>query len=82
MGMCHQQRHDSGGHSHRLPAHLAFLGVLRDADGIGIVKDKRGRFEAHAVLCPVPAILRLVPLEGRPVPILLYVLYHTYTLPR
>src|SRR4029077_4238729 len=79
MGMYHQQRHDAGGHSHSLPAHLTFLGVRGDADGIRIVKDKRGRFEAHAVLCAVPAILRLVPLEGHPVPIFLYILYHTYT---
>jgi hypothetical protein len=79
MGMYHQQRYDSGGHSHRLPAVLAYLGVVQDADGIRIFKDKRGRFEADAVLCSIPSILALVPLEGHPVPILLYILYHTYT---
>src|SRR5690349_15084555 len=37
--MHHQQRHDSGGHSHCLPALLARLGVVRNADGMRIVKD-------------------------------------------
>jgi hypothetical protein len=78
MRMHYQQRHDSGGHSHCLLALLALLGVVRNADGMRIVKDESGRFEAHAVLCPVAAILPLVPLEGHPVPIFLYILYYAY----
>lgn len=47
----------------RLPALFSLDGSLPNTDGEGIVEDEARGFEADLVLCPVNAILLLIPFE-------------------
>jgi hypothetical protein len=62
----HDQQNDYAlDESHRLPAHLALVGI-RNAEMQRIVEDEPGQIKADFMLCQVAAAFLFVPDEANP----------------
>ena len=57
IGMRNKQHHGSANHAKRLPALLAVLVPILNADLVRVVENELSEFEAHSVFCLVALIL-------------------------